>query len=100
MDRKELHSLIDLAIDAVTCDDCRAILIDHIAVHAVNLVGTHTAQELANKMMDGELTAAETYDRLAATMHPLYEAMGDEVPADMNEQIRTAFLAQASRGLN
>lgn len=100
MDRKQLHALIDLAIDAVTCDECRETLIEEIGMRAVRLVGAHTAQSLGNLMMDGTLTTAQTYDRLADTMHPLYAAMGEEIPPEMNAEIRASFLASASRGLN
>ena len=100
MDRKQLHALIDLAIDAVTCEECQETLIDQIATRTTRLVGAHTAQALGNLMMDGTLTVAQTYDRLAEVMHPLYAAMGEAIPPDVNEEIRTAFLASASRGLN
>ncbi|WP_203616013.1 hypothetical protein [Streptomyces sp. SID13726] len=55
---------------------------------------------MSNHLMDGTLTPAQTYDRLADTMNPLYAAMGEAVPPEMNEEIRASFLRSAARGLN
>ncbi|MFM9643151.1 hypothetical protein [Streptomyces turgidiscabies] len=98
--RKQLHALIDAAIDAVSCEKCQRILADHITAYAVRMVGEHTAQELAQEMTEGKRTPAETYDALAEVMGPIYEAAGEAIPEELNERIRSAFLSVANRGLN
>lgn len=101
MDRKEMHALVDAAIDAVKgCEGCEEILIEHMAVHTVRMVGEHAARELGERLTAGELTPAETYDRLSATMNPLYTLMGDEVSPKMNARIRKEFIARAGRASN
>lgn len=101
MDRRnQLHALIDAAIGAVACEKFQGILADHITAFAVRMVGEHTAKELAEEMAEGKRTPAETYDALAETMNPIYEAAGEAVPTELNERIRTAFLSVANRGLN
>ena len=100
MDRKQLHALIDQAIDAIGCDECRETFLDHVAQHACQLVGEHTVQKLGNDLRDGKLTAAQAYDCLAEVMHPIYRTAGDEIPPELNKRIRAAFLGVASRGLN
>ncbi|MFJ2200828.1 hypothetical protein [Streptomyces violaceusniger] len=100
MDRAELHTLIDAALDSIGCDECRGVFASLMAAYAVRDAGSHNTKDLGDKVLSGELTPIDAYDQLSASMRPLYDAMGMRMSDEENARLRKAFLRIASRDLN
>lgn len=100
MDRAELHTLIDAALDSIGCDECRGLFANLMAVYAVRDAGSHNTKDLGDKVRSGEISPIAAYDQLSASMRPVYAAMGMSVSDEENARLRSAFLRFANRDLN
>ncbi|MEU0808664.1 hypothetical protein [Streptomyces sp. NPDC005970] len=100
MDRKELHTLIDAALDSIGCDECKGVFADMMGAQAVSNAGAHNVKELTDKISAGEITPVAAYDRLSTAMRPVYAAMGMTVSDEEHARLRNLFLRITTSGLN